>query len=78
MPSIGQTLVLLIGALGLLVGGPAVLIVGCAGAQGRPSLPPPEFERPVMTPWDSGAAPVGIDQDWSSSGSDESASDAGS
>ncbi|MBX3181817.1 MAG: hypothetical protein KIT72_11855 [Polyangiaceae bacterium] len=29
------------------------LAVGCGGTRERPALPPPEYERPVLTPWDA-------------------------
>lgn len=34
---------------------PAVLVAACGGPQ-RPTGPPPEYERPVVAPWDSGVA----------------------
>jgi hypothetical protein len=35
----------------------AGLAVSCSGAQARPSGPPPEYEKPVVTSWDAGAPP---------------------
>lgn len=32
-----------------------VLVSGCSARRERPPGPPPEYERPRVTPWDSGA-----------------------
>lgn len=32
-----------------------VLVAGCSARHERPPGPPPEYERPRVTPWDSGA-----------------------
>lgn len=32
-----------------------VLVAGCSARRERPPGPPPEYERPRVTPWDSGA-----------------------
>ena len=33
------------------------LIWACGGATKHPTLPAPEFEQPVLPPWDAGVAP---------------------
>lgn len=33
----------------------SVLVAGCSARRERPPGPPPEYERPRVTPWDAGA-----------------------
>ena len=35
--------------------GLALLASACSSRQKRPEGPPPEYERPVLAPWDSGS-----------------------
>ncbi len=37
-----------------LVFGPTILAVACGGTTPIPLLPPPEYERPTIVPWDAG------------------------
>lgn len=39
---------------GLLIALAALVVVACPARRGRPSGPPPEYERPVLEPWDAG------------------------
>ena len=32
----------------------AVVAAACSGQRARPAGPPPEYEAPVVTPWDAG------------------------
>jgi hypothetical protein len=43
-----------------LVAGASVL--GCSGARTPPSGPAPEYERPILPPWDSGQSSDPLDQ----------------
>ena len=45
-------------ALRLLALAGAGWVFGCSGAQARPTAPPPEYEKPVLAPWDAGAPPA--------------------
>jgi hypothetical protein len=45
--------------LGLLL---AASALGCSGARKLPSGPAPEYERPVLPPWDSGRASDPLDE----------------
>ncbi len=42
---------------GLVVLAALTLALACSGRRQRPPGPPPEYERPPVTPWDSGAPP---------------------
>lgn len=34
--------------------GVLLVVAGCSGAKSRPLGPPPEYEAPVVAPWDAG------------------------
>lgn len=44
--------------LGLVLACVALALLGCSGSRARPTGPPPEYERPVVAPWDAGAPPA--------------------
>jgi hypothetical protein len=46
----------------LLLGVMLSSLLGCSGARTPPSGPPPEYERPVLPPWDSGSPRDPLDE----------------
>jgi hypothetical protein len=47
------------GSCALLAAG---LVAACSGHRQRPPGPPPEYERPVVMPWDAGAPKDPLDE----------------
>lgn len=56
----------------------AVLVIACSSQKSaRPSGPPPEYERPVVMPWDSGAPVDPFEQMEGEEVTDDEPADAG-
>ncbi len=51
-------------AVTLMAIGPVKAFVACGGSAPVPSLPPPEYEKPVVDPWqsDAGTSNANIEQ----------------